>query len=285
MPERSLTGISVVVADDHVDSAELLELLLAASGADVRIVHTGADALELLETFKPNVLLLDITLPDMDGYELLERIRGIPGLETVPAVAVTGHAQERDRERAKKAGFAVHAVKPIDTEALIHLVAKLGEPPRATAPAATLAELDGLLDSKGILEVLRLLNDRISYRYTGLYQYDGGTLRNLALIDRLEPTTTAGADVPIETTFCWIVQRDRASFATNEGALDSRVAGLPVNEEIRAYCGALVRNADGTPFGSLCHFDHVPRSIPETELAFLEEFAPALARVVATDVF
>jgi CheY-like chemotaxis protein len=285
MPAQPLSGMSLVVADDHVDSAELLQLLLASNGADVRIVHTGDAALDLLKTFRPDVLLLDISLPDMDGYELLEGIRRIEGMERVPAVAVTGHASERDRSKAARAGFAVHAVKPIDTEALVHLVADLGERSEGPTKTATLDELDGLLDSEGVLEVLRRLNARISHRYTALYQYDRGILRSIAMVDRLEPTTTKGGDVPVETTFCWVVQRDRATFSTSEGTMDPRVAGLPLREDIRSYCGTLVRSADGTPFGSLCHFDHVPRSIPESELALLEQFAPALARVVATDVF
>ena len=285
MKAQSLEGVSLLVADDHVDSAELLQMLLEASGAEVRIVHTGADALELLKGWKPTVLLLDITLPDMDGYQLLEQIRRLGGLEQVPAVAITGHAAERDRAKSKKAGFAVHATKPIDTEALIHLVGELGAPTPPAPPSGTLEELSGLLDEKGVVEVLRHLNARLSYRYTALYQYDGSTLRNLALVDRLEPATTAGANVPVDTSFCSVLRRDRASFSSNEGKLDPRVAGLPLREDIKSYCGALVRNADGTPFGSLCHFDHVPRSVSETELALLEQFAPALARVVATDVY
>src|SRR4051812_34090270 len=96
----TLANLSIVVVDDHVDSAELLEILLESSGARVRIAHTGTSALDLLATVKPDVLLLDITLPDMDGYELLQRIRTIEGLASVPAIAMTGHTAERDRKRA-----------------------------------------------------------------------------------------------------------------------------------------------------------------------------------------
>jgi CheY-like chemotaxis protein len=286
MREKHLTGMSLLVADDHVDGAELLQMLLLASGAaDVRVVHTGDSALELLETFRPDVLLLDITLPDMDGYELLPRIRAIAGMEKVPAVAVTGHTNERDRASAARAGFAVHVIKPIDTEALLHVVAELGRPAPPAPRSEALTELDGLLERKGVVEVLRCLNARSDYRFTALYQYDGATLRSLALVDRLEPTTTKGGDVPIETSFCWMVQRDRASFSTADGSADLRVTGLPLRKDIKAYCGALVRSADGKPFGSLCHFDHDQRSIPEAELSLLEQFAPALARVVSADVF
>lgn len=283
MMTKPLAGVSVLVADDDVDSAELLEMLLAARGAEVRVAHTGAAALELLRSFAAEVLLLDISLPDMSGYELLEQIRGIAACAKVPAVAITGHASERDRARAVRAGFAVHVTKPIDTEALIHLVAGLGAPPLSARPIDMLDELDALLASKGVVEALRVLNARISYRYTALYRFEDGTLRSLALIDRLDPARTKGEDVPVETSFCWMVQRDRSSFSTNEGKLDPRVAGLPLNGDITTYCGALVRNGDGTPFGTICHFDHVPRSISEAELAVLVRFAPALARIVAND--
>ena len=276
-----------MVVDDHVDSAELLELVLQTRGATVRIFHTGASALEALQSFHPDVLLLDITLPDMDGYELLGMIRAVGGSRMVPAVALTGYADERDRKKSLEAGFAVHTAKPIDTEALIHLVAKLVKPSSTSEPKPILDELAQLLDEKDVVGVLRFLNARMPHRYTALYRYDGTRLRNVALFDRLEPSTTKGGDVPVERSFCWLVERDRASFITTDGSTDSRTAGLPLplREDVKAYCGTLVRNADGTPFGSLCHFDHVPRAVPEGELAFLEELAPALARVVAVEVF
>ncbi len=285
MQGRPLAGISVLVADDDVDSAEMLGMLLSGCGANVSLAHTGRAAIELLGSLTPDVLLLDITLPDMDGYELLGEIRGIPGMEHVAAVAVTGHAGERDRAKAIAAGFAVHTSKPIDAEALVHLMASLAAPASPATRMPTVTDLEGILTRDGVVGVLRVLNARTPFRYTALYRYDGPRLRSVALVDRLEPTTTNGGEVAVETTLCWIVQRDRASFATNDASKDDRVAGLPLRDDVQAYCGTLVRNADGTPFGSICHFDHVSHAVSDAEIVLLEQFAPVLARVVAPEVF
>lgn len=123
--ESPLAGAALLVADDHVDSAELLEIVLARAGANVRTAATGAEVLELIKTFPADVFLLDITLPDMDGYELLAAIRAVPGFAKTPAVAVTGHAQERDEAKATVVGFSAHILKPFDRLALIKSVAEL----------------------------------------------------------------------------------------------------------------------------------------------------------------
>ena len=284
-PSSPLAGVALLVTDDHADSADLLDIVLTRRGATVRSAYSAADALALLADFKPDAMLLDISMPDMDGYSLLLRIRAMPGLAHVPAIAVTGHASERDRLKATEAGFAVHTAKPVDGEAVVHLVMALlsssEEPPRPP----TVVELETLLANGGLVPVLRALNVRTSYRFTGLYKYEGSTLRSVALIDRLDPDTIKGEDAPLETTFCGVVRRDRQSFATSEGGADRRAVGLPLRENVLSYCGALLRNPDGTPFGSLCHFDLVTHPVPTEELALLEAFAPSLARAVAVDAF
>lgn len=128
-PPALLAGTSIVVADDHADSAELLQLVLQAAGADVRTAGCGQEVLDLLGTFEPDAFLLDITLPDMDGYELLTAIRALPGFAQTPAVAVTGHDAERDGARGSAAGFSAHILKPFRRDALLHLVAELVTPP------------------------------------------------------------------------------------------------------------------------------------------------------------
>ena len=119
-----LAGTTVIVADDNADSADLLEIVLAHAGASVRKAGSGAEVLELMRTVRADVFLLDISLPDMNGYELLDAIRAVPGFAKTPAVAVSGHAP-RDDDRAGEAGFAVHMVKPLDRIALVHAVAEL----------------------------------------------------------------------------------------------------------------------------------------------------------------
>jgi CheY-like chemotaxis protein len=152
---NTLAGVSLVVADDHEDSADLLAMVLESAGADVRTGNNAAEVIELLRTFTPDLLLLDITLPDMDGYELLARVRALPGLANAIAVAVTGHASERDRARSQEAGFAVHVTKPFDNETLVAVLGCLlasrtdtREPP-ALDPA-TLHSIRSTLAEKGI---------------------------------------------------------------------------------------------------------------------------------------
>lgn len=277
----------VAVVEDDDDNAEMLSALLERAGAEVHRAANGNDALTMLDTVVPDVLVLDIGLPDMDGYELLSRIRARPALASTPAIAATAYAFARDRERAKAVGFAVHTAKPFDPEALVHLVARVAYESRVSLPPADeeVARLARLLDDKGVAETLKALNARTVHRYTGLYRYEGDTLRNLALADRMNPEIAKGVDAKLETTFCSLVEKGRASFVVVDGSADPRVAGLPIQPDIRSYCGALVRNADGTPFGSLCHFDHEPRAVPADELRVLEQLAPMVAKLVALEIY
>ena len=121
----ALNGTSVLVADDDADNLEILSFLIGLEGGTVRGARTAREALELLLTWTPDVLLLDISMPEMDGYELLAAIRGVQRFREIPAVAVTAHAYEHDKQRAKDAGFAEHITKPYDAATLIGLVEKL----------------------------------------------------------------------------------------------------------------------------------------------------------------
>jgi CheY-like chemotaxis protein len=137
--EAPLRDVAILVADDNEDGAELLQLMLQRHGARVQIVATGRQALETLQTFRPHVLLLDITLPDMDGLELLQAIRAIAGFEHTPAIAVTGRSSERDRAETATAGFTVHLVKPFDVAALVDAIGKLAGASSAPRDTTTVA--------------------------------------------------------------------------------------------------------------------------------------------------
>ncbi|PCC73644.1 PAS domain S-box-containing protein [Nannocystis exedens] len=108
----------ILVVDDNRDVAESLLLLLEAHGAAVRVAHAGADALAVAREFLPQVVLLDIGLPDMDGYEVARRLRHEPGLGRVLVIAVTGYGQDDARRRSEEAGFDYHLVKPVTEETL-----------------------------------------------------------------------------------------------------------------------------------------------------------------------
>ncbi|MFY0540617.1 response regulator [Nannocystis pusilla] len=95
-----------------------LQMLLEAHGFAVRVAHDGADALLAARDFQPEVVLLDIGLPDMDGYEVARRLRREPGMDRALVIAVTGYGQDDARRRSQEAGFDWHLVKPVTEEDL-----------------------------------------------------------------------------------------------------------------------------------------------------------------------
>ena len=116
----------ILVVDDNVDSAESLGTMLKLMGNEVRIAHDGPSALEAAEAFLPDIVLLDIGMPGMDGYEVARRLRRTPALKHALLVAQTGWGQEEDRRRSEQAGFDHHLVKPVDLAVLASLLAMPG---------------------------------------------------------------------------------------------------------------------------------------------------------------
>ncbi|WP_306397379.1 PAS domain-containing hybrid sensor histidine kinase/response regulator [Telluria beijingensis] len=121
-------SLRVMVVDDNVDAAVTLSMLLESAGHRVVVEHGALQALERARQFAPQVCLLDIGLPGIDGLELARRLRALPHTEHVLLVAVTGYGQERDREQILAAGFDHHLVKPIDTGRLYALLDGVGAP-------------------------------------------------------------------------------------------------------------------------------------------------------------
>jgi PAS domain S-box-containing protein len=114
----AVVSCRVLIADDNHDAAVSLSMLLQAMGHDTRVVHDGIEALEEAEVFRPDIVLLDIGMPRLDGYETARRLAAKPWAAATQIVAVTGWGQETDRQRAKDAGFHRHLVKPVDLDAL-----------------------------------------------------------------------------------------------------------------------------------------------------------------------
>src|SRR5690606_4505232 len=112
------SSLRVLIVDDNVDAAETLSAVLTLSGHVTRLVHTGAKALPEALDFNPDVILLDIGLPELDGYAVARLIRNEPALRSVAVVALTGWGSEEDRRQARNAGFDEHLVKPVDTAQL-----------------------------------------------------------------------------------------------------------------------------------------------------------------------
>ena len=119
--------LKVMVVDDNADAAEMLAMYVEALGHEVSVEYSSIKAVGLAQSVRPDVCLLDIGLPDMDGYELARRLREDPATAAAILVAVTGYGQEQDRNRTRAAGFDHHFVKPIDTAALAELLRKAAE--------------------------------------------------------------------------------------------------------------------------------------------------------------
>lgn len=118
-------GLRILVADDNRDAAITLAELLSLTGHTVEFVHDGEAALELVARFDPQVALLDIGMPRLNGYEVCRRLRSGPGGTSRTLVAITGWGQPEDRRKAQEAGFDHHLVKPVDPLALEALLARL----------------------------------------------------------------------------------------------------------------------------------------------------------------
>jgi CheY-like chemotaxis protein len=112
----------VLVVDDSVDAAESLAMLLAFEGHETHKAHDGADAVRTAERVRPDIVLMDIGLPILNGYEACRRIRSQAWGVPITMVAITGWGQEDDREQSAAAGFDLHLVKPVDLGELLQVV-------------------------------------------------------------------------------------------------------------------------------------------------------------------
>jgi PAS domain S-box-containing protein len=112
-------GLRILVVDDNRDAIDSLELLLGGEGYEVLVAYDGESAVSLAASMQPDVVLLDIGLPGMDGYAVASALRRRPGSKALRIVAITGYGQAESRERSRAAGFDLHLVKPIDFEGLL----------------------------------------------------------------------------------------------------------------------------------------------------------------------
>ena len=115
----------ILVVDDNKDAAISLAMMLKIMGHDTRTAHDGMEALEAARTFLPDVIMLDIGLPQLNGYDVCRRIRGEPWGKDIILIAVTGWSQEEDKRLSKEAGFNFHMLKPVDPQAVVKLLTGL----------------------------------------------------------------------------------------------------------------------------------------------------------------
>jgi CheY-like chemotaxis protein len=115
----------ILVVDDLSDAATSLAMLCQLCGADAQVARDGIEALRIGASFQPDVVLMDITMPNMDGYEAARRLRAEPWGKSVVLIALTGWGRKTDIEAASIAGFDGHLLKPVEAEALLRLIAEL----------------------------------------------------------------------------------------------------------------------------------------------------------------
>jgi CheY-like chemotaxis protein len=117
--------LRILIVDDNRDSADSLAMLLEITGNETFMAHDGVEAIEMIEKQRPDVVLLDIGLPRLNGHEVCRHIRQQPWGKDIVVIALTGWGQEDDRRRSQEAGFNGHLVKPVDYDKLLVLLSKL----------------------------------------------------------------------------------------------------------------------------------------------------------------
>ena len=122
-----LRGLRVLVVDDDEDARELAVMMLSARGADVVVAGSAIEALERVKALRPDVLVCDIGMPEMDGYSLMREVRALSASDggDTPAIAVTGFSRREDLTQAEAAGFAAHIAKPVDLSTMARAVAEV----------------------------------------------------------------------------------------------------------------------------------------------------------------
>ena len=134
-PARAVTPLRILVVEDHRDGAETIVELLSRLGHSVRTVHDGGAALQSADEFRPELVLLDIGLPTLSGYEVCRRLRGEVWGSALKIVAMTGWGDAEAQRKARAAGFDRHLVKPVDQESLLETLVMASA--AAVAPAKT----------------------------------------------------------------------------------------------------------------------------------------------------
>lgn len=139
-----------------------------------------------------------------------------------------------------------------------------------------------ILRADGVRAALRYLNRLSVHRFTAVFRFEGGTLRNLHMIDRNDPEVERCPDQPVLDSYCIYVRRTAETFITDDAAGDERVSGHPKQKTVQSYCGIPLFDDDGTLFGTICHFDFEPLPFGEEEVLLLEDVAPLLVKGIRT---
>jgi two-component system, cell cycle response regulator DivK len=129
-----MAGAPILVVDDNAANLKLLRMLLVGEAYDVRTAGDAAEALAVLNEFRPRLILMDLQMPGMDGFELTRRLKADPATRGILIVALTAYAMKGDEERARAAGCDGYVSKPIDTRTLPDLLARILSEPSGPPP-------------------------------------------------------------------------------------------------------------------------------------------------------
>jgi signal transduction histidine kinase len=130
---NSLNGIEILIVEDSEDTLSLLSAIFGKEGAKVTTASSAHEALDSVKKKRPNLIVSDIGMPDTDGYEFLQKVKVLPGMDEVPAIAISGYASEEDRARALNVGYSALVPKPIDVDDLFGIIQKLVRPSAPTS--------------------------------------------------------------------------------------------------------------------------------------------------------
>jgi len=131
-----------------------------------------------------------------------------------------------------------------------------------------------ILKSDGLWAAMSWLNDRVPYRFTAIFAFDGDVLRNICLIDKENQNITHCSDQPITESYCMYIHRSGEPFSVEKSSLDKRVAIHPKRQSVQCYFGIPLFGSTGKILGTVCHFDSMPVRVTEDVAAVLDDLAP-----------
>lgn len=278
----ALSELSILVVEDDADSRELLEMFLESQGARVRLAASADEARASLEEAPVDVILTDASLPGEDGFAFVAGLRSDPATRDIPAIAITGHADEQSRRRALDAGFQKFITKPFDVFALAAAIASVVVTARSERAESSEDRYARLIATRDMRTLLATLNAPTPYRYTSILRFGDDTLESVWTFDRRhhDNADTYPPDAPVQASYCDLVRATGEPVVIIDALSDARVKTHPKRSVLRAYCGVPIFRADGTLFGTLCHYDEQPQTILDETVAAMARIAGLLAAVI-----
>lgn len=247
-------------------------MALARFGATVVAAESAGQALDVLRTRHPDVLISDLELTEMDGNELMRRVRQHDGFADLPGIALTGQGTASVREAAFRAGFAKHLIKPVRTPDLVAAILALDlRPPRQPGDAP-----------RDIRELISDLSIESPCRFTSLLRFtEDDRLASVWTHDRDSPVRDEfPLGLPIEASYCVLIRAAGASCTVEDARVDPRTTQHLKRDELAAYVGVPIFEPDGTMFGTLCSYDPEPQAMGSRVEALLQSAAARVESMI-----